>query len=101
MQATYTYDYNHYGVPRITQDDSVAGHPKLPTRVDILLEEGQELNVGALRLKFVAQVAMSPLSCGASLSACNSALTNVWSAPFRCTIFPLRSLTFASDLIFS
>jgi hypothetical protein len=25
---TYTYDYNHYGVPRITQDDSVAGHPK-------------------------------------------------------------------------
>ncbi|MDB6071248.1 MAG: hypothetical protein JWL81_2419 [Verrucomicrobiales bacterium] len=25
---TYTYDYNHYGVPKITQDDSIAGHPK-------------------------------------------------------------------------
>jgi hypothetical protein len=24
---TYTYDYNHYGTPRIEQDDSVAGHP--------------------------------------------------------------------------
>lgn len=25
---TYTYNYNHYGVPSITQDDSVANHPK-------------------------------------------------------------------------
>ena len=25
---TYTYNYNHYGAPRITQDDSVVGHPK-------------------------------------------------------------------------
>lgn len=25
---TYTYNYNHYGVPEITEDDSVAGHPK-------------------------------------------------------------------------
>lgn len=25
---SYTYDYNHYGTPKITQDDSVAGHPK-------------------------------------------------------------------------
>lgn len=25
---SYTYDYNHYGTPKITQDDSAAGHPK-------------------------------------------------------------------------
>lgn len=25
---SYTYNYNHYGTPRITQDDSVTGHPK-------------------------------------------------------------------------
>lgn len=25
---TYTYNYNHYGVPQITEDNSVAGHPK-------------------------------------------------------------------------
>ena len=25
---TYTYNYNHYGVPHITEDNSVAGHPK-------------------------------------------------------------------------
>ncbi len=25
---TYTYNYNHYGVPKITQDDSIVGHPK-------------------------------------------------------------------------
>lgn len=25
---TYTYNYNHYGVPKITQDDSIPGHPK-------------------------------------------------------------------------
>ena len=25
---TYTYNYNHYGVPSITEDNSVAGHPK-------------------------------------------------------------------------
>lgn len=25
---TYTYNYNHYGVPEITQDDSLPGHPK-------------------------------------------------------------------------
>lgn len=25
---TYTYNYNHYGTPKITQDDSVAGHPR-------------------------------------------------------------------------
>ena len=25
---TYTYNYNHYGVPNITEDNSVAGHPK-------------------------------------------------------------------------
>lgn len=25
---TYTYNYNHYGVPQITQDDSIAGHPR-------------------------------------------------------------------------
>lgn len=29
---TYTYNYNHYGVPKITQDDSVAGHPKTRIR---------------------------------------------------------------------
>ena len=29
---TYTYDYNHYGTPRITQDDSIAGHPKCVIR---------------------------------------------------------------------
>ncbi len=25
---TYTYNYNHYGTPKISQDDSIAGHPK-------------------------------------------------------------------------
>ena len=25
---TYTYNYNHYGVPNITEDNSVPGHPK-------------------------------------------------------------------------
>lgn len=25
---TYTYNYNHYGVPNITEDNSVVGHPK-------------------------------------------------------------------------
>jgi hypothetical protein len=26
---TYTYDYNHYGIPTITEDDSVPAHPKV------------------------------------------------------------------------
>ena len=26
---TYTYDYNHYGVPKITQDDTDPAHPKV------------------------------------------------------------------------
>lgn len=26
---TYTFNYNHYGVPEITEDNSVAGHPKV------------------------------------------------------------------------
>lgn len=25
---TYTYNYNHYGVPKLTEDNSVPGHPK-------------------------------------------------------------------------
>lgn len=25
---SHTYNYNHYGVPKITQDDSIPGHPK-------------------------------------------------------------------------
>lgn len=25
---TYTFDWNHYGAPKITEDNSVAGHPK-------------------------------------------------------------------------
>lgn len=29
---TYTYNYNHYGVPKITEDTSVAGHPKCIVR---------------------------------------------------------------------
>jgi hypothetical protein len=29
---SYTYDYNHYGTPKITQDDSLAGHPKCVIR---------------------------------------------------------------------
>lgn len=29
---TYTYNYNHYGVPRITQDDSVPAHPRCVIR---------------------------------------------------------------------
>ena len=28
----YTYNYNHYGVPKITQDDSIVGHPKCVIR---------------------------------------------------------------------
>jgi hypothetical protein len=30
--VSYTYDYNHYGTPRISQDDSIAGHPKCRIR---------------------------------------------------------------------
>ncbi len=30
--VTYTFDWNHYGTPKITQDDSVAGHPKCVIR---------------------------------------------------------------------
>jgi uncharacterized repeat protein (TIGR02543 family) len=26
---SYTYDYNHYGTPRIRQDDSIPGHPRV------------------------------------------------------------------------
>ena len=29
---TYTYDYNHYGTSQITEDNSVAGHPKCIVR---------------------------------------------------------------------
>ena len=29
---THTYNYNHYGVPNITEDTSVAGHPKSVVR---------------------------------------------------------------------
>jgi hypothetical protein len=29
---TYTYNWNHYGTCKITQDDSVAGHPKCLVR---------------------------------------------------------------------
>jgi hypothetical protein len=29
---SHTYNYNHYGVPKITQDDSVTGHPKCHIR---------------------------------------------------------------------
>ncbi|MEI7956864.1 MAG: hypothetical protein WCJ66_16995, partial [Verrucomicrobiota bacterium] len=29
---TYTYNYNHYGVPNITEDNSVAAHPKVVIR---------------------------------------------------------------------
>ncbi len=29
---TYTYNYNHYGVPEITEDNSVAGHPRCRIR---------------------------------------------------------------------
>src|SRR5512134_1405469 len=29
---TYTYDYNHYGAPTITEDNSVPGHPKVLIR---------------------------------------------------------------------
>lgn len=29
---TYTFDYNHYGVPHISQDDSIPGHPKCRIR---------------------------------------------------------------------
>jgi hypothetical protein len=27
--VTYTFNWNHYGVPNITEDNSVAGHPKV------------------------------------------------------------------------
>ncbi|MGZ8900222.1 MAG: InlB B-repeat-containing protein, partial [Limisphaerales bacterium] len=29
---TYTYDYNHYGIPKITQDNSDPAHPKVTIR---------------------------------------------------------------------
>ena len=28
IDISYTYDYNHYGTSKITQDDSIPGHPK-------------------------------------------------------------------------
>jgi hypothetical protein len=28
LDITHTYNYNHYGAPNITEDDSVPGHPK-------------------------------------------------------------------------
>lgn len=31
---SYTYDYNHYGTPKISQDDSIPGHPKVRVRYD-------------------------------------------------------------------
>lgn len=32
IDITYTYNYNHYGVPRIEQDDTIPGHPKCRIR---------------------------------------------------------------------
>ncbi len=32
VDISYTYDYNHYGTPKITQDDSIPGHPKCVIR---------------------------------------------------------------------
>src|SRR5512135_1543303 len=29
---TYTYDYNHYGVPKITEDNTDPAHPKVFVR---------------------------------------------------------------------
>jgi hypothetical protein len=37
---TYTYDYNHYGIPKITEDDSVAGHPKVFVRYQAVYSNG-------------------------------------------------------------
>lgn len=31
-EITYTYDYNHYGIPKITQDNSDPAHPKVTIR---------------------------------------------------------------------
>ena len=31
---SYTYNYNHYGVPKITEDNSIPGHPKCIFRSD-------------------------------------------------------------------
>jgi hypothetical protein len=31
-EITYTYDYNHYGVPKITEDNSDPAHPKVIVR---------------------------------------------------------------------
>lgn len=33
-EVTYTYDYNHYGTPRIIQDDSIPGHPRVRVRYE-------------------------------------------------------------------
>ena len=33
---TYTYDYNHYGVPKITEDDTDPAHPKVFVRYQSL-----------------------------------------------------------------
>ncbi|MFM2197439.1 MAG: hypothetical protein RLZZ505_871 [Verrucomicrobiota bacterium] len=30
--VSYTYNYNHYGTPKISQDDTIAGHPKCVIR---------------------------------------------------------------------
>lgn len=32
--VTYTYDYNHYGTPRISEDNSIPGHPKVRVRYE-------------------------------------------------------------------
>ena len=37
---TYTYDYNHYGIPKITEDDTVAGHPKVYVRYQAVYNSG-------------------------------------------------------------
>lgn len=34
VDVTYTYDYNHYGTPRITEDNSIAGHPRVSVRYE-------------------------------------------------------------------
>ena len=33
---TYTYDWNHYGAPRITEDNSIPAHPKVTIRYESL-----------------------------------------------------------------
>ena len=52
---TYTYDYNHYGAPRISQDDSDPLHPRV--RIRYAGQPGPDGQFQAFTPKFVKKYA--------------------------------------------